>query len=154
MAVSKEENRGRLRWEVVTRFQRALAAAFSAGSVIVVVLARWTTPDPRGLGTHEQLGLAPCSMLTFFHIPCPFCGMTTTFSLMVRGEFWNAIIAQPAGALLFVLLPFTFISALVVAVAGRAPLRALGGRGLKPLLIMGFTTVFLAWTYKIFWYIS
>ena len=33
------------------------------------------TPDNRGLGTHEQLGLAPCRMLSYLHIPCPYIGI-------------------------------------------------------------------------------
>ncbi|MEX0703334.1 MAG: DUF2752 domain-containing protein [Planctomycetales bacterium] len=57
-------------------------------------------PDPRGFGTHERLGLPPCSFQTMFAIPCPSCGMTTSFSNFVRGRFVAACEANLAGFLL------------------------------------------------------
>ena len=59
-----------------------------------------TTPDPRGYGTHEQLGFAPCGLREVFNGPCPTCGVTTSASLAVRGEFASAWQAQPLGLLL------------------------------------------------------
>ena len=50
-------------------------------------LAVWLSPDSRGFGTHQQLGLPPCSFQQLFGVPCPSCGMTTSFSHFVRGQW-------------------------------------------------------------------
>ncbi len=57
-------------------------------------------PDPRGYGTHQQLGLPPCTFRLLFGRPCPGCGMTTSFSHFVRGQFVEAARANLAGTLL------------------------------------------------------
>ena len=57
-------------------------------------------PDPRGFGTHQQLGLPPCTFRLLFGIPCPGCGMTTCFAHFVRGHFGDSVRANPAGAIL------------------------------------------------------
>lgn len=72
-------------------------------------------PDPRGFGTHQKLGLPPCTMLTWFNRPCPGCGMTTCFAHFVRGQFRDAARANPAGLFMAVtcvgLIPWCWISA-------------------------------------------
>ena len=35
------------------------------------------------MGTHQQLGLPPCNFVTLTGYPCPACGMTTSFALLV-----------------------------------------------------------------------
>lgn len=67
----------------------------------ILFLAHLVNPDPSGLGTHKGLGLPPCGFYTMFHKPCPSCGMTTSFALMMHGKFLDAIKAQPAGVFLF-----------------------------------------------------
>jgi hypothetical protein len=65
-------------------------------------LAASVEPDPRGFGTHQKLwsGLRPCTFIQLFHIPCPSCGMTTCFAHFVRGQWFAAARANPAGLLL------------------------------------------------------
>lgn len=53
-------------------------------------------PDPRGFGTHQQLGLPPCSFKMIFGIPCPSCGGTTSFACFVRGQWLAAVRANAA----------------------------------------------------------
>ena len=67
----------------------------------VLALARWLTPDPAGVGTHTQLGLEPCAVLTWVGFPCPMCGMTTTFSLLAHFRLMDAVVNQPFGVVLF-----------------------------------------------------
>ena len=43
---------------------RCLLLVAAAGLVGLLVLARKLEPDPRGFGTHTQLGLRPCAFLT------------------------------------------------------------------------------------------
>ena len=75
----------------------------------VLGLAFWLEPDGRGIGTHEQLGLSPCGFMEITEIPCPMCGMTTTFTLLAHVELWKGIQNQPFGFVLFILTVFIFV---------------------------------------------
>lgn len=57
--------------------------------------------------------------------PCPGCGMTTAFADMAHGRVLAALIAQPFGAMLFVI---------VLTLAVVLTMSALAGRSLKPAL--------------------
>jgi hypothetical protein len=78
------------------------AALLGIAFVLIVGfgIALLLDPDPRGYGTHQQLGLPPCTFRLLFGHPCPGCGMTTSFSHFVRGQFVNAVHANLAGTLL------------------------------------------------------
>ena len=52
------------------------------------------------MGTHQQLGLPPCTFYKLTGKPCPSCGMTTSFALLVRGDVWNSLRANAAGTFL------------------------------------------------------
>lgn len=84
----------------VRRFGRATLLGMAAALVVVFVVALRLSPDPRGYGTHQQLGLAPCVFQMMSGYPCPACGMTTCFTYFVRGEFRQAARANPAGMVL------------------------------------------------------
>jgi hypothetical protein len=79
----------------------------------VVVTSAFLTPSAAGLGTHTQLGLAPCGFYEWTGLPCPGCGLTTCFAHMVRGEVIGASRANAFGVLLFlttlVSLPFSLL---------------------------------------------
>src|SRR3954466_2501001 len=66
----------------------------------LLITAARLTPDPRGLGTHRQLGLPPCTVVAWFGVRCPSCGMTTAWAHMVRGQLASAVRANCGGALL------------------------------------------------------
>lgn len=128
---------------------RGLAVAVGAG--VVLGLALWMDPAPAGVGTHTQLGLAGCAVLARFGVPCPMCGMTTSFAHMAEGDLGRALRAQPAGAGLFLAL-------VAGAALGLADL--LGARCLERLLawahrheagLAGFGLLLLgaAWAFKI-----
>lgn len=68
----------------------------------MLLVAAWLTPNAAGLGTHHQLGFPPCSMRVYAGIRCPSCGMTTSWSHMVRGQVPQAMAANAGGALLAV----------------------------------------------------
>ena len=70
------------------------------GLAAVLGVARWLEPDPRGYGTHTQLGLYPCMFFKVTGQPCPSCGMTTAFAWFVRGRFDRSWQANPVGSLL------------------------------------------------------
>jgi Protein of unknown function (DUF2752) len=56
--------------------------------------------SPRVMATHQQLGLPPCTFLEVTGVPCPACGMTTSFSLLIRGDVANSLRANWVGTLL------------------------------------------------------
>jgi hypothetical protein len=59
-------------------------------------LASTLEPDPRGYGTHQRLGLPPCSFQLLFGLNCPSCGSTTSFAHFVRGEWIASIGSNPS----------------------------------------------------------
>ena len=69
------------------------------GCVLLLAAGIYIKPDPRGHGTHEQLGFAPCGFYLMTGYACPTCGATTAFAWMVHGRPWMAIKTQPFGAL-------------------------------------------------------
>lgn len=102
-----------------------------------LVVARLLTPDPRGLGTHQQLGLPPCSMRLLFGIPCPSCGMTTSWSYFSRGDFQLSVFTNFAGFLLACLA----ILMGVLAIASIIKKHPIGQRYIRACLI-AFVAIF------------
>ena len=56
--------------------------------------------DPRGFGTHEQLGLPPCQVREWLGVSCPTCGVTTAALLLLHGQPTESWHTQPFGFLL------------------------------------------------------
>lgn len=96
-----------------------LAAAITLAAPLVV--ARRLTPDPAGLGTHQQLGLPPCTVRTIWGFRCPACGMTTAWSHFVRGQFTSSIRANVAGASLAGITCIAVVVLVMHGVAGTMP---------------------------------
>lgn len=105
----------------LARTSRAVAAGICFCCLCVLGIAAWLRPDPRGHGTHEQLGLAPCGLLIASRYPCPTCGMTTAFAHTVRGQWLQAAWVQPGGFVLALGTIATAIAAGWSAVTGRNP---------------------------------
>ena len=122
-------------------FALALSAVFG--------VARWLEPNPKGFGTHTQLGLPPCHFAWVTGHLCPTCGMTTSFAWFARGRLDRSWQANPAGALLapacLALVPWLL--------AGAAVGRPLGFRSLEtPLIGLVVATValsLLSWTIRL-----
>jgi hypothetical protein len=96
---------------------RAALAACAIGLLAGFALAARLDPDPRGYGTHQRLGLPPCSLRVWLDLPCPSCGGTTAFAEFVRGRWGRAIAANPAAFGLaivsVVLIPWSLYSAAI-----------------------------------------
>ena len=142
----------RLFERVPRRWQDRLVGLVLAGpGVAVLGVAASLSPDPSGMGTHRQLGLGGCAVLTLTGFPCPMCGMTTTFTHLAHFQIIDGALNQPFGLLLF--------AATVVATAiGLSDLISPSGRwrtalrwverhetGLAITLLVG---MFAGWTYK------
>lgn len=90
---------------------RLSAALLVALAIVFVALLASVDPDPRGHGTHEQLGMQPCSWPEVYGKPCPTCGVTTAATLLVHLRPIDAVATQPFGA---------FLAAIGLIVAGIA----------------------------------
>jgi hypothetical protein len=83
-------------------------------------VALWLRPNPAGVGTHRQLGLPPCTfMLLTGGVPCPSCGMTTSFSHLIRGQVLSSLQANPVGTLLASLCLLALPYCLLCGIWGR-----------------------------------
>ena len=125
--------------------------ALSALALVAVLgVACRLTPDPRGFGTHTQLGLAPCAFKVITGTACPTCGMTTSFAWFARGRLGRSWRANPAGALLapvcLVMVPWLL--------TGAARGRPVGSRSVEgPVLVVVSAAVALSllfWTIRLF----
>ena len=67
----------------------------------VILVARSLSPSPLGYGSHLQLGLPPCGLLIFSGVPCPSCGLTTSFAHLSRMQWTQGWQANPWGVFLF-----------------------------------------------------
>jgi hypothetical protein len=80
--------------------QRIALAALALLLLALLVTAGTLTPNPLGYGTHQQLGLPPCTFYVIFNRPCPACGMTTSWAWVLRGHAGRALAANAGGTLL------------------------------------------------------
>lgn len=131
-----------------TRAERIGLAIAGAAAVFVLAIAFSLAPDARGYGTHERLGLPPCGLMLWTGVPCPSCGMTTSFSRAVRLDVGGAARAQPLGLVL---------ALATAATALGAPIAAARALPVVPLLMpisrrTGLTiigSIVAAWAYKV-----
>jgi hypothetical protein len=106
------------------------------------------TPDPRGFGTHEQLGLSPCAILRLTGRPCPTCGMTTSLAWLARGRLSRSWRANPVGPMAasacLALVPWL----LTVAATGRQKGRWPVGATLMAAAVVAAAATVLVWAVR------
>lgn len=90
--------------------------ALCAGGLLGVAV--WLTPATEGLGTHRQMGLPECGWITLMDLPCPTCGMTTSFAFAAEGDLAASFMTQPLGALLAIATAMALLVGMHVAVTG------------------------------------
>lgn len=76
--------------------------------ITLLCVAGNLNPDQRGLGTHQQLGLPPCSLRFLVGIRCPACGMTTSWSYFARGN-WIASARTNLGGFLLAIFSLSVV---------------------------------------------
>lgn len=89
-------------------FVRGTLLGLALGLTAVFAVAAWLDPYdelgmPRRMETHRQLGMPPCTFMQMTGVPCPSCGMTTSFAFLVRGDLLNSLRANAVGTLLALL---------------------------------------------------
>lgn len=129
---------------------RLVALGLAAGCLAVLVTAARLTPSPHGVGSHRGLGLQSCALLDRTGLPCPSCGMTTSFTWFARGNLAASAYVQPMGALLAAAAACTVWGGAYVALTGRPLHRLVYLLPARAYLIgiLGFAIA--AWAWKVF----
>ncbi len=76
----------------------------------LLIIASKLEPNPTGFGTHQQLGLPPCTSVVLFGWRCPACGMTTSWALLLHGRMVDALATNAAGVA-FALIAIAYLPA-------------------------------------------
>jgi hypothetical protein len=132
----------------LTRRVRLMVAVVTVGLVLMFAAAVWINPygpdgSPQVMGTHRQLGLPECNFVRLTGAPCPSCGMTTSFALLMHGDVTASLRANPVGTMMAIFL----LGLIPWSVAGAIRGRWYWVRTLEPWLLRAvivFTTLALA----------
>ncbi len=108
-----------LRTERLTFVTRLTIAIAGSGLMLLLTIAAWLEPSPAGLGTHQQLGLPPCTFRVLFGARCPSCGMTTAWANVMNAQMGEAVSANVGGTLLAILALMATPWLLLSAATGR-----------------------------------
>src|SRR5438270_2880047 len=109
---------------VMGRWVRFALLGMALGLVLVFYTAFRLDPyengQPRMMETHTQLGLPPCNFKLLTGLPCPSCGMTTSFALLVRGDLKNSLKANAVGTLLAIFCALFIPWSVLCSASGRS----------------------------------
>jgi hypothetical protein len=105
----------------------------------------------RRMETHRQLGLPPCTFYLMTELPCPSCGMTTSFALLVRGDIMNSLKANAVGTLLAMFGLAIIPWGLACAVCGRSFFVISLERALVTVIVFFLTLLLLRWVIVLGW---
>jgi hypothetical protein len=140
-----DERRAAFRAGAALRAWGAVVAAACGG---VLALAASLTPSADGFGTHHQLGLPQCGMLSRTGYPCPTCGATTATAYAVRGRLAEAWKAHPFGVFLTAFLTAAAIAGLAQAATGR-PMLPAGRTAIITTAGLLFLALAFGWAWKV-----
>lgn len=109
------------------RTRRLVRAALAGVALVlggVFAAALWIRPydetgAPLTMASHTQLGMPPCNFVELTGKPCPSCGMSTSFALLVRGDVRASLRANWVGTVICVLWAGALVWAAAGAVKGR-----------------------------------
>jgi hypothetical protein len=104
----------------VSGWARWSHALLLLGVLVMVGVGLYLTPDPAGHGTHQQLGLPPCTIYYLTGRPCPSCGLTTSVSAILHGQFGLAWRANPMGFLIVAAATAIALNSLFALLWGRS----------------------------------
>jgi hypothetical protein len=128
---------------------RLVAAGVAGVAMVVLVIASQLAPSPAGMGTHEALGLRQCEFLARTGLPCPSCGMTTSFAHFADGNWLASGYTQPMGFVLALLAGLAVWGGAYVAITGRPAWRIVGAVPGMTIVIAMLSLAVAAWAWKI-----
>jgi Protein of unknown function (DUF2752) len=135
---------------VMSWWARGTVLAMATIMTAVFGVAIWLNPydeegRPRLSETHRQLGLPPCTFKDMVGVPCPSCGMTSSFAHLVRGDLKNSLRANAVGTLLALTGALAIPWLALCGLTGRPYLMATLERGMLGIAVMFLTFLFLRW---------
>jgi hypothetical protein len=123
---------------VMSRWVRGTLVGIALGLTALFAVAAYLNPyrgdgSARRMETHRQLGLPECTFNQVTGLPCPSCGMTTSFALTMRGDLTDAVRANSVG----VLLALTLLAAIPWCIAGALCRRTIFFQSVeRPLMVI------------------
>ena len=128
---------------------RLIALVVALLGLASLVIAAGLTPDPRGVETHLQLGMSECGMMKNTGVPCPACGMTTSYAHLLKGHLLTSLKTQPMGTLTAFLAAVGFCGGMYIAITGLPAVRWMEMFFTTKLLFALVGLGLIAWGYKI-----
>ena len=138
----------------LTSQQRPGAYQTAGPGDLLTVFAAKLNPSSNGIGSHRQLGLQECQFEARTGIPCPTCGMTTSFAHFVRGQIVASLWVQPMGTVLALLTTMMFWAGLYIATTGRPAHRLFNFIPARYYLLPLLVLLVLAWAWKIWIHVT
>lgn len=139
----------------LTGWVRGALVLLALALVGVFALACWLDPYRDGRvwlqGTHQQLGLPPCRFWKWTGKPCPSCGMTSSFALLMHGDLGNSLRANAVGTLLALVGLACIPWAVCCAWRGRLYLIRAPEAVLVRLVVFFSVLMLLRWLLVLFW---
>jgi hypothetical protein len=109
---------------VLNRWVRGILVLLALALIGVFAIALWLDPrddagQPLWSQTHRKLGLPECQFRRMTGIPCPSCGMTTSFAWLMHGRLDYSLRANAVGTLLACFWLFLIPWSLLCAIRAR-----------------------------------
>lgn len=135
----------------LSKLTRALTLLAGLGTLAFLITARVLEPASQGWGTHQQLGLPPCTSIVLFDMRCPACGMTTSWALTTRG-MWGEAIQVNAGGFMLALIAIAYLPAsCYFFIKGRSSRGGWFSLSLAIILMVALAVATIQWGYRIWW---
>ena len=132
-----------------SRNDRLQYGVWIVAATTLIAVARSLHPSERGFGTHQQLGLPPCVFLQLTGIPCPSCGLTTSFAHAAHLHWLASLTTQPFGFVAF-LLTLLSIPAAIYLIYRRVTWERVFYAPLTNRIMYALLALYLlSWVYKI-----
>lgn len=121
---------------------------FLLATSLIAALA-YLTPSKTGFGTHTQLIPIPCMFRQLLHVPCPSCGVTTSLSCILHGQFIDSLRAHPLGFFFFAIMIIIMIASLIGIIKNYSWWRVLEKKWLHISVIYGISALFIVWLLRL-----
>jgi hypothetical protein len=146
-SISKENEEVLDAIPVMRAWVRGTLVGVALALIAVFAVAVWLKPydddgTPYRMATHRQMGLPPCTFFATTGLPCPSCGMTTSFSLLMHGDVINSLRANAVGTLLAVFC-LTLIPWCLASAVWKRPLFVRSVERTLTLVVLGFLSLML-----------
>jgi hypothetical protein len=141
---------------VQSAWVRGTLVGMALALIAVFAVAVWLNPynedgSPLRMATHQRLGLPPCTFYVSTGSPCPSCGMTTSFSLLMHGDVLNSLRANAVGTLLALFCLMLIPWCLGSAVCRRTLFLHSAERALTGVVLVFLSLMLLRWGLVLAW---